>query len=174
MNDLKEERKLNRSPGLTIQQMSARICRREDNLYFKQDCILDIIRMYLDECANALNDGEKINLSKLGTLTPSVHTPLHRCNLYCSREDRSDSPAPYTRVNYTRNSALQLRMNTRFKKNIKDGYAGLGSKCECSTSQIRILQHHGLLKADEALVEEEENVDYSIEELNEIDEGAEE
>lgn len=53
--------------GLTVKQIAERIMQREDNIY-RIEVIRDILDKYCEECANALIDGEKLNISGIGTL----------------------------------------------------------------------------------------------------------
>lgn len=153
---MEEKRNWNRTHGITIQQMASRILRREDNVYFKHDCILDILNMYFDECVKALNNGEKVNFSRLGTLTPTVHTPLSY-NIKSLNDDENNPAKPFTGIKYTRNQTLKRCMNVTFNNNIKNGYAGLGDKCVCTPMQIGILKQHGLLENDYTLEGSEDN-----------------
>jgi len=50
-------------------KMAARIYNREDNLY-KQDIIKDILRMYADEVRKCMINGERVQISKVGTIIP--------------------------------------------------------------------------------------------------------
>ncbi len=71
--------------ALTVNQMAIRILERDDNDR-KQTVIRDIINMYMDECRKALINGERIQLSGIGTIIPEVKVndgEYHIPELYC-------------------------------------------------------------------------------------------
>ena len=75
--------------GLTIKKAMERIYEREDNMYTKKT-IYSILKLYAEECLNALVDGEKVYLRDVGTIRPDVVTLKH-CGLptVTSRENTS-------------------------------------------------------------------------------------
>ena len=101
--------------GLTVKQIAERIMQREDNIY-RIEVIRDILDKYCEECANALTDGEKLNISGIGTLTPKIHAPV-TMNIF---DDEDERRVPYVTVNYHRNNKLKDRMNRRYRKNIEN------------------------------------------------------
>lgn len=125
--------------------------KREDNIY-RIEVIRDILDKYGEECANALIDGEKLNLSGIGTLTPKIHAPV-TMNIF---DDGDERKVPYVTVNYHRSTKLKDRMNSRYRKNIENGFAGLSEKCICTTQQRNTLIEKGLLKGEVVDVEEDQ------------------
>ncbi len=136
--------------GLTTKQIAERIMQREDNIY-RMEVIRDILDRYSEECTNALLDGEKLNLSGIGTLTPKIHAPV-TMNIF---DDGDEKRIPYVTVNYRRNTKLKDRMNSRYRKNIADGFAGLSEKCVCTAQQRNVLIEKGVMKGE--IIDAEEN-----------------
>ncbi|MCM1258287.1 MAG: hypothetical protein NC307_10615 [Roseburia sp.] len=72
--------------ALTAFKMAKRICDREDNIYNKKvinrQVVTDILLMYMDERRKALIDGERIEISKVGTIIPKVKTHKGSYNIY--------------------------------------------------------------------------------------------
>lgn len=139
-----------RNNGVTTKQFAERILNREDNPY-KKEYIMGILALYHDELNKALKSGEKINLSKVGTLTPEVHTPKS-CNLF---GDDKREYLPYMSIKFIRNRKLIETMNARFRKNIEDGFAGLSEHCICTTQQRNTLIKKGFLEGEEMECSEE-------------------
>ena len=129
--------------GLTTKQIAERIMQREDNIY-RIEVIRDILDRYCEECTNALLDGEKLNLSGIGTLTPKIHAPV-TMNIF---DDGDEKRIPYVTVNYRRNTKLKDRMNRRYRKNIENGFAGLSDKCVCTTQQRNVLIEKGVMEGE--------------------------
>lgn len=129
--------------GLTVKQIAERIMQREDNIY-RIEVIRDILDQYCEECAKALTDGEKLNLSGIGTLTPKIHAPVSM-NIF---DDEDERKVPYVTVNYHRNNKLKDRMNSRYRKNIENGFAGLSEKCICTTQQRNTLIEKGVMEGE--------------------------
>ena len=96
--------------GLTVKQIAERIMQREDNIY-RIEVIRDILDKYCEECANALTDGEKLNISGIGTLTPKIHAPV-TMNIF---DDEDERRVPYVTVNYHRNTKLKDKMNRKYR-----------------------------------------------------------
>lgn len=136
--------------GLTTKQIAERIMQREDNIY-RIEVIRDILDRYSEECMKALIDGEKLNLSGIGTLTPKIHAPI-TMNIF---DDRDEKRIPYVTVNYRRNTKLKDRMNSRYRKNISNGFAGLSDKCVCTTQQRNVLIEKGVMEGE--IINAEEN-----------------
>ena len=63
-----------RIKALSAHKMAKRIYNREDNVYDKKKVtkrlITDILLMYMDECRKALIEGERIELTKVGSIIP--------------------------------------------------------------------------------------------------------
>ena len=136
--------------GLTTKQIAERIMQREDNIY-RMEVIRDILDRYSEECMKALIDGEKLNLSGIGTLTPKIHAPI-TMNIF---DDEDEKRIPYVTVNYRRNTKLKDRMNSRYRKNIENGFAGLSDKCICTTQQKNTLIEKGVMKGEIENAEED-------------------
>lgn len=71
-----------RAKALSAYKMAKRIYNREDNVYNKkivtQKLITDILLMYMDECRKALAEGERIEISKVGSIIPEVKVHIQR------------------------------------------------------------------------------------------------
>lgn len=133
-----------RSYGLTVEQLAERIMQREDNIYYRMESIRDVIYKFCDECVKALENGEKINLTGLGTLTPSIHAPV-TMNIFDAEDEKR---IPYVTVQYRRSTKLKNSMNNKYRKNIENGFAGLSEHCICDTRQRNTLIEKGLLKVE--------------------------
>ena len=74
-----------RKTTLTAHKMAKRIYDREDNVYNKkivtQKLITDILLMYMDDCRKALAEGERIEISKVGSIIPEVKVHIGNFNL---------------------------------------------------------------------------------------------
>lgn len=57
--------------ALTAYKMAKRISNRKDNVYDKE-IIENILNMYMDECRQALLQGERIQIKTVGTIIPEV------------------------------------------------------------------------------------------------------
>ena len=131
-----------RNYGLTVKQLAERIMKREDNLYYRQEFIRDVIYMFCNECVKALENGEKINLTGLGTLTPNIHAPV-TMNIF---DEGDEKRVPYVTVNYRRSTKLKDSMNRKYRKNIENGFPGLSEHCICTIQQRNTLIRKGLLE----------------------------
>lgn len=135
--------------GTTVKSLAERVWKREDNP-FKKEYIMKILKLYHEEIYKALLDGEKINLSKIGTLTPKLHAPISN-NLYPDDEDKCQ---PYVSIDYVQNRKLKNAASDRFRRNIQDGFDGLSEHCICTTQQRNTLIRKGFLEGEE--VEDED------------------
>lgn len=108
--------------------------------------------MYSGVCMDALLNGEKLNLSGVGTLTPKIHAPV-TMNIFGEDDERR---VPYVTIDYRRNTKLKDRMNSRYRANIQKGFAGLSDKCVCTTQQRNILIEKGLLEGEMIDAEEDQ------------------
>lgn len=143
---MEQEKKTESNVGLTKKQIASRILKRKDNIY-SLDTVKNIIQMYLEECSIALENGEKINLSGLGTLTPKVHTPRTYNISSCNIAD-GENP-PYTSIFFIKNRKLKEKMDHHYIKNIERGFLGLSEKCKCNAMQRTILIEKGYIKDGE-------------------------
>ena len=143
--------------ALTAFKMAKRICDREDNIYNKKlinrQVVTDILLMYMDECRKALIDGERIEISKVGTIIPKVKTHIGNYNLpMCNK--KGGNP-PYTKLEMTRCSSLYKAMNKTLLENIENGIYGL-EKLPFDKRQVNLLIDSGYIPSDVKEEEEEE------------------
>lgn len=132
---------------ITIQGIARRIWKREGNIY-KLEVIQNILRMYFDECEKALENGERVGLSKIGSLSPRVHTKL-TYNIPSMNAEEGNKP--YTSLKFTRGCANKEKMDIKYRKNIKNGFPGLGEDCQCDQKQINTLIERGFLNPDKMI-----------------------
>lgn len=99
--------------------------------------------MYFEECEKALENGEKVGLSGIGSLIPKVHTPI-TYNVRSMNDE--DGNKPYTTVQFIRVKENKRKMNSKYLRNINDGFAGLGEYCQCNQMQKNILINKGFIK----------------------------
>lgn len=146
-----------RVKALSAYKMAKRIYDREDNVYDKKivtrQLITNILLMYMDECRKALAEGERIEISKVGTIIPEVKVHIGNFNLPMCNKD-SGNP-PYTKLKIRRNNIFGNVMNEILKKNIKDGIYGL-EKLPFSKQQLSILKDSGYIPEDAELPDDEE------------------
>ena len=129
--------------ALSAYIMAKRISDRKDNVYDKR-IIENILNMYMDECRKALLSGERVQITKVGTIIPEVKTRLFynlpRCN-------KDGGNPPYTKLKITRNNLLSETMNRNLLRNIESGIYGL-DKLPFSRQQMDILKKSGYIPAD--------------------------
>lgn len=138
-----------RVKALSAFKMAKRICDREDNIYNKKlinrQVVTDILLMYMDECRKALVEGERIEISKVGTIIPEVK--VHEGNFNLPMCNKDGGNPPYTKLKITRNNLLSNTMNRNLLENIENGIYGL-EKLPFSKQQMDILKKSGYLPAD--------------------------
>lgn len=149
--------------ALTAGKMAKRICVRDDNIYDKR-IIENILNMYMDECRKALLSGERVQITKVGTIIPEVKTRLFYNLPRCNKEDGNP---PYTKLRIRRNNLLVEAMNNALAQNIENGIYGL-EKLPFSRQQMDILKHSGYISEDAELPEDE-----IMEEVGSSEEGEE-
>ena len=132
--------------GLSAGKMAARIYNREDNIY-KQSMIKEILDMYAQEINKALMDGERVQISKVGTIFPELKVRLHYGLPGCDKE--CGNP-PYTNIRISRNRAIKENMNKHLMQNIENGIYGL-AKTPFSKQQLGILKNSGSISEDAEL-----------------------
>lgn len=132
-----------RKTALTAHKMSKRISDRKDNIYDKR-IIENILNMYMDECRKALLSGERVQITKVGTIIPEVKTRLFYNLPICNKEDGNP---PYTKLRISRNNLLCEAMNRLLVKNIENGIYGL-EKLPFSRQQMDILKKGGYIPED--------------------------
>lgn len=138
-----------RVKALSAFKMAKRICDREDNIYNKKlinrQVVTDILLMYMDECRKALVEGERIEISKVGTIIPEVK--VHEGNFNLPMCNKDGGNPPYTKLKITRNNLLSNTMNRNLLENIENGIYGL-EKLPFSKQQMDILKKSGYLLVD--------------------------
>ncbi len=107
--------------------------------------ITNILLMYMDECRKALAEGERIEISKVGSIIPEVKVYEGNFNLPMCNKDGGNPP--YTKLKITRNNLLSDTMNNALIKNIENGIYGL-DKLPFSRQQMDILKKSGYIPAD--------------------------
>lgn len=128
--------------GLSANQMAGRILRREDNIY-KKDIIYDVLKMYMDECRKAVLNGERVALTKLGTITPRLRTHVGSYNLQnCNTCE--GNPPPYVEVKLSKCTDFRRQLNDKLLKNIENGEIGLGN-LSFDARQMTILKNSGFI-----------------------------
>lgn len=147
-----------RGRTLSAFMLAKRICDREDNIYNKKminrQVVTDILKMYMDECYKALINGERVELSKVGTIIPEIKTHIGNYNLPMCNKDGGNPPS--TKLRMTRSASLYRDMNKTLIENIENGIYGL-EKLPLSKQQLVILKESGYLPEDaETEMEEEE------------------
>ena len=130
--------------ALSAHQMARRICERDDNVYDKR-IIENILNMYTDECREAILRGERVLISRVGTIIPEVK--VHEGNFNLPRCNKESGNPPYTKLRIRRNNLLVEAMNNTLTKNIENGVCGL-EKLPFSRQQIDILKKSGYLPED--------------------------
>lgn len=135
--------------GLTANQIAKRIYNREDNVYDKKvitkQLITNILHMYMDECRKALAEGERIEISKVGSIIPEVKVHIGNFNLPMCNKDGGNPP--YTKLKITRNHLLSETMNGNLLRNIENGIYGL-DKLPFSRQQMDTLKKSGYIPED--------------------------
>ena len=142
---------MERVKALTASKMAKRRCGRKENIY-SEKVIKDILNMYMDECREALIKGERIQISKVGTIIPEVKTRLSYNLPVCNKEDGNP---PYTKLRISRNNSLGDAMNRTLVNNIENGVYGL-EKLPFSRQQSGILKNSGYIPEDAEIEEGED------------------
>lgn len=131
--------------------MASRIYYREDNQYSK-NVIKDILKMYSDEIRGALINGERVQLSRVGTIIPEVRT--HRSCYLPNCNNASHENAPYTRIRMTRTLSIGDAMDEKLMDNMENGILGL-EKTRFDKQQLTNLRNAGYISDDIDIGEEE-------------------
>lgn len=129
--------------ALSAYKMAKRISDRKDNVYDKR-IIENILNMYMDECRKALLSGERVQITRVGTIIPEVKSRLFynlpRCN-------KDGGNPPYTKLRIRRNNLLCKDMNSLLIRNINNGIYGL-EKLPFSKQQLSNLKDAGYIPED--------------------------
>lgn len=155
--------------GLSAGKMAARIYNREDNIY-KQSMIKEILDMYAKEIRKAMLNGERVQISKVGTIFPEIKTRLSYGLPSCNKEGGNP---PYTKLRISRNHAIKESMNRQLLQNIENGIYGL-AKTPISKQQMTILKNSGYIPEDAELPEDTELEEESMEDIEDMEEMEEE
>ena len=146
-----------RVKALSAYKMAKRIYDREDNVYDKKvitkHLITNILLMYMDECKKALEEGERIELSRVGSIIPEVK--VHEGNFNLPMCNKDGGNPPYTKLRIRRNNLLVDVMNNALIKNIENGIYGL-DKLPFSRQQMDILKKSGYLPENAKLEGDDE------------------
>lgn len=134
---------MGRIETLTAYQMAKRISDRDDNIFDKR-VIVKVLDMYMDECRKALLSGERVQISKVGTIIPEVKTRISHNLPICNKEGGNP---PYTTFRISRNHHMREDMNRILMQNIKKGIYGL-EKLPFSKQQMTILKGSGYVPED--------------------------
>lgn len=138
-----------RVKALSAYKMAKRIFNREDNVYDRKvitkQLITNILLMYMDECRKALAEGERIEISKVGSIIPEVKVHEGNFNLPICNKDGGNPP--FTKLKISRNNLLRDTMNRNLLSNIENGIYGL-DKLPFSRQQMDILKKRGYIPAD--------------------------
>ncbi len=130
--------------ALSAYKMAKRISDRKDNVYDKR-IIENILNMYMDECRKALLSGERVQITKVGTIIPEVKVHEGNFNLPICNKDGGNPP--YTKLRIRRNNLLGDIMNRLLIKNIESSIYGL-DKLPFSRQQMDILKRSGYVPED--------------------------
>lgn len=129
--------------ALSAFKMAKRICDRKDNVYDKR-VIESILNMYMDECYKALLEGERVQITKVGTIIPEVKTRMNFSLPCCNKEEGNP---PYTKIRISRNNWLCEKMNQTLLENIGNGIYGL-EKLPFDKQQMGYLRNGGFIPDD--------------------------
>lgn len=136
--------------ALSAYKMAKRISDRKDNVYDKR-IIENILNMYMDECRKALLLGERVQITKVGTIIPEVKTRLFYNLPRCNKEGGNP---PYTKLRIRRNNLLGDVMNRLLIKNIENGIYGL-DRLPFTKQQMDILRNSGYIPENAETLDEE-------------------
>lgn len=145
-----------KKPTLNENQMAARICKREDNPIYKHQMIKEILKMYSDEIRKSMMNGERVQISGVGTIIPELKVRNGKYSLpVCNKTE--GNPPPYTKIGIHNNYAMKEAMNRKLKENFENGIYGLG-KLHFTDSQMEFMIEKGLIPED-AMIEDMEEED---------------
>lgn len=139
---------MRRANSVTANMMAGRIEDRVDNKIYKRSFIYDILKMFMEECQEALLRGESIQISGVGTIYPEVKS-CKTFNLPVCNNDKGNPP--YTRLRMSCGQKFHEKMNQKLLENIENGIYGL-EKLPFEKSQITNLKNLGYILED---IEEE-------------------
>lgn len=137
--------------GLPLSTMATRINNREDNVYDKK-MITKVLNMYMDECYKAMLNGERVQISGVGTIIPEVKVKKSFNVPWFNKEGGNP---PYTCLRISTNNSIRATMNKLLVENIKNGIMGL-AKTPLTKFQLTILRESGYLSEEEEEIDNEE------------------
>lgn len=139
---------------LNENKMAARICNREDNYYYKHQMIKGILHMYSDEIRKAMLNGERVQISGVGTIIPEVKVHEGKYNMpICNQTE--GNPPPYAKIRISYNMSMREAMNKKLMQNIKEGIYGL-KKLLFTKTDFKFLKENGYIPEDAELIEPDE------------------
>lgn len=139
---------------LNENQMAARICNREDNHFYKHKMIKEILQMYSDEIYKAMLNGERVQISKVGTIIPEIKIHEGKYNMpVCNKTE--GNPPPYAKIRISDNWSMRENLNRKLMQNIKDGIWGL-KKLLFTKSSFEFLKETGYIPKEAELPNEED------------------
>ena len=135
---------------LNENQMAARICKREDNPIYKHQMIKEILRMYSDEIRKSMLNGERVQITGVGTIIPELKIRDGKYTLpICNKTE--GNPPPYTKIRISDNWKIREAMNRKLTQNIKNKIYCLG-KLLFTDRQMQFMIEKGLIPSD-AMIE---------------------
>lgn len=137
---------MTKKPTVNENQMAARICKREDNPIYKHKMIREILNMYSDEIRKSMMNGERVQITGVGTIIPDLKVRDGKYTLpVCNKTE--GNPPPYTKIRLHENWKMREAMNRKLMQNIKNGIYGLG-KLFFTDSQMEFMIEKGLIPED--------------------------
>lgn len=135
-----------KKPTLNENQMAARICKREDNPIYKHQMIKEILKMYSDEIRKSMLNGERVQITGVGTIIPELKIRDGKYTLpVCNKTE--GNPPPYTKIRISDNWKIREAMNRKLTQNIKNKIYGLG-KLYFTNHQMEFMIEKGLIPSD--------------------------
>ena len=132
---------------LTENKMAARICEREDNHYYKHTMIREILKMYAEEMRKALLDGERVNITGVGTIIPEIKLSEQRYSIPKLNKGEG-TPPPFARLRISNNHKMRVAINNQLNKNLREGIYGL-KEIRFSDEQIDFMIENGHITGEE-------------------------
>lgn len=86
---------------------------------YRKEVLSDVIDLYTKELVKALMDGEKINITGIGTITPKVRQHYGKCHLP-NRKNPYGDHMPYIRLYFVQNNRFREKINKKFLRNLKE------------------------------------------------------
>ena len=139
---------------LNENKMAARICNREDNPIYKHQMIKSILKMYSDEVYKALLNGERVQITGVGTIIPEIKVHEGSYNMpTCNKTE--GNPPPYAKIRISDNWAFREAFNRKLMQNIKKGIYGL-NKLLFHKKDFEFLKEVGYIPEDAEFPDQDE------------------